>query len=561
MNRLFSTLLLLATALNMAAVPAKRVTRTITLSNGQSVTVTLRGDEHCKYFQAADGRRFRSLDDNRFQLISDADFARMTAHADERRGRIESLRQTRSANARRKIIAPAKEGQFEGSRKGLVILVNFSDVKLKPTSSLSFYDAMMNKPGFSQNGHIGSVNDYFKAQSYGKFDLTFDIVGPVTVSNTMAYYGQNDRNGEDMYAATMVSEACKQAAPYVNFKDYDWDGDGAVDQVYVIYAGYGESNNASPSTIWPHEWTLTEAMHFGDGDGPLKLGGVTIDTYACSNELDGTYGSVNAGIGNVCHEFSHCMGLPDLYDTQYDNFGMNAWSVMDYGCYNAGSCIPAAYTAYERMYCGWLNPIELTEGCVVEGMKPITAPDGQAYIIYNSKTQKEYYLLQNIQQESWNKAADGHGMLIIHVDYNAAVWQNNTVNSTPGHERCTIFHADNNSYITAAGLAGDPYPGRKNNTSLTDTSTPAATLFNANADGKKYMGRPITDIAEQNGLISFVFDGGGRPAPEPEGLYTPAAQSAPHAESIYDLQGKPVAPWKKESKGLYVSGQKIVLKR
>lgn len=250
----------------------------------------------------------------------------------------------------------------------------------------------------------------------------------------------------------------------------------------------------------------------------LTIDGVTIDTYACSSELYGTSGTRMDGIGTTCHEFSHCLGLPDFYDTEYNgNFGMDSWSVMDYGSYNGDGYVPCGYTAYERMFAGWLDPVELTGGQKVIDMQPIgEAPE--AYIIYNDANRNEYYLLENHQQRGWDSEAYGHGLLVLHVDYDRTAWDYNEVNNTTGHQRMTVVPADNQfksgyyegeSYATAEDLEGDPYPGTSGNRSLTDTSRPAATLFSPAADGRRYLGKPVEDIAENAaGLISFTFMGG-----------------------------------------------------
>lgn len=500
------------TAVATLAVPAKRVKRVIRLADGTTVETTLRGDEHMKMYVADDGRKYRYVKADLYEEISEPMYREMCEHAKARRYSHEAHRAVR-ASQHSNVKARTSETGTEGKKKGLVILVNFDDVKMKSTSTKAAFEDMMNKKGYNLNGHYGSVRDYFLDQSYGKLDITFDVVGPVTVFWDMAYYGSNAQNGDDMFAGEMVAEACKLADEYVNFADYDWDGDGEVDQVYVIYAGYGESAGASENTIWPHEFTLDEAHDAGDGEGALTLDGVKVNTYACSCELEGTYGSKMTGIGTCCHEFSHCLGLPDLYDNLYEtNFGMDAWSIMDYGCYNNDGAVPCAYTAYERMYAGWLNPVELENGHTVSAMKPITSDEPTGYIIYNKKYPTEYYILQNIQKEKWNKGAYGHGLLVMHVDYDEEVWAENAVNNSKFHQRCTIIPADDDANYAVSSLPGDPYPGTAKNTSLTDDSEPAADLFNRNMNGTYKMGKPITDITESNGFISFKFNGGG---PEP----------------------------------------------
>lgn len=496
----------LLAVLSMAAlaVPAKRVQRTLSLPDGTQVLATLTGDETFHYWLTSDGRAF--VTDSADCLSEmDATQARQMLRTKARANNERRM----ARGTRRKSAWGAEQNPVSGERKGLVILVNFSNLTMRHTQA--DYEAYFNQEGYSENGCEGSVRDYFLSQSYGEFALDFDVVGPVTVSKPYSYYGKNDSYGDDKYAATMVAEAVNQVAPSLDLKRYDWDGDGYVDQVYVVYAGYGEHAGASSSTIWPHEFELSAAAsQLGDGPGALTFGGVTIDTYACSCELRGSTGSTMDGIGTACHEFSHCLCIPDMYDTSGSAFGMDSWDLMDYGSYNGadgcGEC-PAPYTSYERMYCGWLTPVELTDPCAVRDM-PALVDEPVAYLIRNSNGRYpgEYYLLENHQQEGWDTYAEGHGMLVLHVDFSSQAWADNEVNATASHQRMTIIPADNR--LSHYNLSGDTWPGTSGKTALTDTSTPAARLYNANASGQKLLSHPITEISERDGKVSFLFDGG-----------------------------------------------------
>ncbi len=471
------------------AVPAKRgLTKSLTLVDGSVVEASLRGDENVHFWQTADGRLLQ-----RSSGGSSYDFVDRDSLLSLWGSRLQTVSATRRAKAARR-----SENSYVGTRRGLVILVDFPDLMF--ATSQTEWDNFFNEQGYSTAGMIGSVHDYFFEQSYGQFSLEFDVVGPVTVSKPYSYYG----SGTEDNVPIMVKEACQLADSEVDFSDYDWDGDGYVDQVFVVYAGYAESQGADEATIWPHEWNLSAVT-----SSPL-LDGVRVDTYACSSELHGdgiTNTGVVDGIGTACHEFAHCLGLPDFYDTSSDatNYGMDVWSVLDYGSYNGDGYIPAAFTAYERNFCGWLEYTELSSATYVTGMPSLT-DEPLAYVVYNDAEQNEYYLLQNIQQTGFNSAAYGHGLLIIHVDYNASAWANNTLNNTASHQRMTIFAADNRYGAYGANANGDPFPGSSGNTSFTDETTPAATLYNANLSGTYFMGKPIEDITEtSDGLISFSF--------------------------------------------------------
>lgn len=185
---------------------------------------------------------------------------------------------------------------------------------------------------------------------------------------------------------------------------------------------------------------------------------------------------------------------------------MNYWSLLDYGCYCGDGYKPCGYTSYERWASGWLEPTELNDSTAVKDMQPlVNSPE--AYVVYNDKNANELYLLENRQYLKSDYEIYGHGLLVLHVDYDEYTWWTNQVNTTADHQRCTIIAADN-SYSTYT-LGGDPFPGTSNVTSLTDETTPAATLYNTNTDGKKFMHKPITNISESSdGLISFDFMGG-----------------------------------------------------
>lgn len=509
-----TTALLLSLTLTTAAfaVPAKRTQVTLTRADGTTVAAYLMGDEHFHYYQAVDTGEILFTDaQGHCYVPSNEALAQRRNIAEQRSLSAEHSRARRAAGPLRAETLGTSETPFDltGTKKALVMLVEFSDKPMSHTREE--FDAQVNEEGYNSNSCYGSVHDYFLSQSYGQFDLSFDVVGPLQVSKKASYYGTNDVYGNDRYPGTMVAEACELAqAEGINFADYDWDGDGEAEMVICIYAGYGEAQGGASTTIWPHQWTLSESLGYGDGPGRLELDGTFIDSYLVLNELNGAKGTKLDGIGTFCHEYSHSLGLPDIYNTVGGStFGMDDWNLMDSGCYNGDGYHPCGYTAYERMFCKWLTPTELSETRDIEGMRAITdAPD--AYILYNEANHDEYYLLQNIQQVSWNEYAPGHGMLVIHVDFDADVWYNNTVNNDRNHRRCTIIPADNNTYTSTTGLAGDPYPGTKKNTALTDTSLPAATLYSRNADNRKFMGKPLENIAESfgddkyNGTISFT---------------------------------------------------------
>lgn len=516
--------------LSLWAVPARPSIFKVKQPDGTELVVKSFGDEFFHGLMTEDGIVVKCDDETGWYRSVDATTldAQMSCAKQKR----QQINQMRMASARRGLQAlPLHDVgvrcPYEGNKRGLVILVNFKDKKLV-NSREEFYN-MFNQEGYSNNNHVGSVRDYFFDQSYGKLKIDFDVVGPVTVKNTYAYYGANDAGGHDKRPEEMISEACKLVDDQVDFKNYDWSGDGYVDQVYVVYAGYGENytSDQDPNTIWPHEYSLYAAQYYGASVGPLHQDGVIIDTYACSAELAYTSGKTPNGIGVACHEFSHCLGFPDFYDSNYNYCpSMGAWDLMDGGSYggpNGLGEVPSGMSAYERWIGGWLEFNVLTDPCIVENM-PSLSDSACAYIIYNEKEHYEAYILENRQNKKWfSYPMKAHGMLITHVDYDEMSWNSNEVNTTPSHPRMVYVPANNTygekaSYGDGKGvysasdaqLRGQLWPGTSGNTALTNTSTPAAKTYNKNTDGTSFLNAEIEKITETDGKIGFYFKGGVR---------------------------------------------------
>lgn len=523
MKRWFTLWVVLFVVMSAMAVPAKPgVWRTISLTDGTQVKVQLVGDEFMHYYQSADGTRYLyDAASATYQVYSDSQFSNSRRKAVARRAK---------ANNRRAVRRKANVTNiFQGTKKGLIILAQFTDSKFQSGHDRALYNKIANAENYTGNGFKGSVKDYFKAQSAGQFELDFDVVGICPLKNPCSYYGGNTSTGDDLRAGEMVAEACQWAATQgVDFSQYDWDGDGEVDQVFVLYAGKGEADGGAVSTVWPHEFALS----YSDYGKSLSLSGVTVDTYACSAELNGR-GKLG-GIGTFCHEFSHCMGFPDLYDTGYSGwFGMGYYDLMSAGNYNGDSKCPAGYSAYEKHKCGWLTYQDVTniaEDLNVTGLKAISEGGG-AYVLKNKAHEDEYYIIENRQNTGWDAYLPSKGVMITHVDYDANIWLYNMPNTKGNyydehdnvyyndHQRFTIFRAGKST--SDDGDTSDLFPYNTNN-SLTAESNPAATLYNKNSDGTKYMHLDITDISvASDGTASLTFSkadrssgGGGETDPD-----------------------------------------------
>ena len=506
MRRFFVFMVFCVLCIGIGAVPAKPGIITLVQSDGTEVKVRLRGDENYHYYETLDGKKIE-LTVNRQQttnpsacgsspnlgeqlgvIVDRQQSTKKRVHPNSQfyRQRLKDLRFS-TLNLKR---APHQ------AERGLVILVEFKDVTFKKTRNN--FDDLLNKEGYNYNGATGSARDYFCDASNGQYVPQFDVYGPYKLDRNMSYYGQNDWEGLDKHPDQMVVDAIAKldAAENINFANYDTDNDGYIDNLFVYYAGYGENEGASENTIWPHAWEV-----YGEYvDGVLTYDGKKLKGYACTSELQGTSGSTMCGIGTFCHEFSHVLGLPDFYVTDYSSSHKTPgdWDIMDCGSYLNDGNTPPTYSAHERFYLGWLTPEILNEAgdFKLEDIKE----SNKAYIITSSGTHnleggnpnpKTYYLLENRQKTGWDTYLPGHGMMISKTIYDEDKWYNNIPNNSKNSQGYDIIEADGKAPNDTYGKAGDLFPG----TSKVTSYTPYA----------KY---PITNIKEVGGVISFSFMGG-----------------------------------------------------
>ena len=386
---------------------------------------------------------------------------------------------------------------------GLVILIDFADVKFRSEDPKAFYTDMFSTEGFTgfdepvKGVHVnclGSVRDYFKDQSNGAFNPPFDVYGPYT-STRNAVQCRN-------YSSSIFTTALKTANEEIDFSRYDNNNDGKVDMIYFLVAGYSSSYDGNNmGYLWPHASNLSYTYSSYDGKW--------LDRYACSTELYGFESSPTTvtveGIGTICHEFSHVLGLPDFYDTDYSDGGGQShdpggWDVMAGGAdYNYGRT-PAGYTFYERYALGWAYPKTITE----TGSYSLEAVNKsrEGYIL-RSPVKNEFFTIENRQRTSWDSYLPGHGMIVTRVDStNANIWTNNKVNCNPAHNYFEILRAGNS---TSGDNGSDPFPGSTGNPMLTNETNPSLKTWAGKANAFNIVG-----IQEKEGIISFeVIEDGG----------------------------------------------------
>ncbi|WP_233400138.1 M6 family metalloprotease domain-containing protein [Segatella copri] len=519
------------------AIPAYPKPLKVKQADGSWLTIQMRGDEHGHYVLTSDGiplvfnarqenYEYADWKDGKVQAsgIKAVEASERTAKVKAfvesldksailesfKRARLQQLQQTLSSRRNASLKAgsnPQKEklNNFPtiGEVHSLVILVQFADTKFSTVGSDAhqFFNNMLNEPGFTySNGANGSARDFYLNSSNGRFQPQFDVIGPVTLPEKYSYYGANKGSSVDNPARLeqFVREACTLADPLVDFSQYDHNQDGYIDNIYFFYAGKGEADSGDGNAIWPHSAYYSDmAKDAGLSETSLKLNGVEVGNYTCSNEINGTLITPQpAGIGTFVHEFGHVLGLADHYDVNYGmtTFAPGSFDTMAQASYNNNGNTPAAFSAYERACLGWIDLTMLKNGVDSLNVLPDLNDSNKAYVVpVGGTNDEEYFIMENRQKKGWDAFIPGHGMLLWHIDYDAKAWEKNELNITGTHQRVDIVEADNK--LTDNTRAGDPFPGTSNVTQCNLTSWA----------GGKVMS--LDDIEEKDGIINLMLGG------------------------------------------------------
>lgn len=393
-----------------------------------------------------------------------------------------------------------------GNFKTVCALAQFPELSF--TKTKDDFEGLMNQINYTDDGAAGSVRDFFREVSYNQFDLEVTLLGPYTAPKSESYYtGENGKNSNCPELAQFLLDEVDKT---IDFSEYDSNGDDIIDGFHFIFAGFGQEANSPAGLglqIWSHKWVFQNVFQTGEY---CEIDGKYILYYSCSPELRGNSGTEITHIGVIAHEMSHAFGAADFYDTDYDMGGLYSgtglWDIMASGSWNDGGRCPAHHNMYQKIWYGWVNPIELKEETEIREM-PNSAENPVAYIL-KTEQENEYFILENRQQIKFDIEVPGHGLLIYRVSADIdEYFPLNSINSTHPQKMYPVCASaesqiptedpESYGYINSDGC---PFPGYTQNILFTDSSTPSAKSWN-----KKNSNKPITDIVENEGKISFYF--------------------------------------------------------
>ena len=440
MKKILALIVALLICLPALSRPAKPGLFKAVQPDGSVIYLRLHGDEFCHWRTNTEGQVVEKGDDGFWRPVQDKGMLRVSQQNGVAR-----------RNTRNRSYKQVSPNIARGQKHFLVILVEFADVKFSSSDPNQVFSDMMNKAGYNYRGATGSARDYYFENSHGLFEPVFDVYGPVTLKQNMAYYGENDINGYDKKASEAVASGCSALNDQIDFSLYDNDNDGEVDLVYMYYAGFSEAEGADENTIWPHQWDLYSAGR------SLICDGKQISRYACSSELsgDGSSAGYLVGIGAACHEFAHAIGLPDFYDTDYETndhaAGPFDYSLMCRGSYNNDSRTPPYFSFEERIMLGWFKDSDYKEFAHSGQVVLTTVNDDVAYRTPTDQ-EGEYFVYECRTKSGWD-AYVSPGLIVTHIDKSSRI-----INITNDYGQVVNYSAqyiwDNWHYINSINENG-----------------------------------------------------------------------------------------------------------
>ena len=347
--------------------------------------------------------------------------------------------------------AALNRAPLTGTVRVVIVLVNFTDKKLSASHNKAHFEKLFFSTGVLPNG---SVKEYYKEVTNGKINIAGEVAGPFNLSHSKSFYAHGDSGTGNALpnARTMAQEAAQLANPTVNFAPYDNDGNGFVDAFIVIHAGSGAEVTGNVNDIWSHKWVLPSEFN---ADGTKIYGYLTVPE--------------DSKIGVCCHELGHLLfGFPDLYDTDGSSEGIGNWCLMAGGSWNGGGDIPAHPSAWCKVNQGWVSTVVQSTNANVS--IPDVKTSHSVYRLWkNAAGGSEYFLVENRQKTKYDQKLPGDGLLIWHIDESIGE------NSNEAHPKVKLMQADGLNQLESGvnrGDAGDPFPGSKNKTSFTNSTTP-----------------------------------------------------------------------------------------
>lgn len=186
-----------------------------------------------------------------------------------------------------------------------------------------------------------SLSEYYDISSYGKMKITSFMTDWYYTDMTFAEC--YDHSPDEVYS-NQIMDWVRETYPDIDFSIYDQDGNGYVDSMVILNAGY---RNSDELFIISYEGAINyRHSYFGDYAGTQEAPRVNTYTNVGYRWLKDDYST-------IIHEYAHGLGLIDYYDVTYS--GISAVGEFDMQAESLGD-----WNAYSKYAVGWLDPYVVT---------------------------------------------------------------------------------------------------------------------------------------------------------------------------------------------------------
>ncbi|MCH5180624.1 MAG: immune inhibitor A [Erysipelotrichales bacterium] len=356
-----------------------------------------------------------------------------------------------------------------GKIKALVLPIEFSDYPCS-AASLAKYggcngiraDIKSTLFGKSEETTWESLSSFYKKSSYGKLNITGDVADWYRPELSAAQYAlrliddPNNNTGVSDEILDLAVEAYRKTHTKKEMDEFDSDGDGYIDAVYVIYTVPARTRIGKIDTsdlFWAYAYWSNAHSDIKDNKPeelpvPYTYFWASVSFMYEDMKLteDGEYveyrdenGKYVPDAHTFIHETGHLMGLQDYYsyDAQsgLDDFG--AAGAIDMMDNNVGD-----HNAYSKMLYGWTEPYYITESTTIT-LKPFYS-SGDFVLLnvnWNGSMFDEYLLIEYYRPEGLNEYDSKHhfagnyplvfqepGVKVYHIDSRLGGYRTNGSN-------------------------------------------------------------------------------------------------------------------------------------
>lgn len=368
----------------------------------------------------------------------------------------------------------------------VTILMQFPDNRADTLArSPARFDSMLYSTGVYNGRQYrqGSLNDFFLENSYGNYDVRGGIAGNRWFTSAYNYSSYYDGNYMLSTGYSLADDGVRQVDATVDFSQFDLNGDGHIDALFMVHAGADGADNGNVNCCWSH---AIPGFGYTTNDGVTIDGVTNVPEFAM---VTPTRDTTMCCIAVMCHELGHLVGLPDLYDYSRYSWGVGYWGLMGYGAWGAGGNTPwspSHMEAWSKVEAGFITPEVVTHNLYDVRIPDVETNPACFKVWRAGRNTDTCFYLENRRQKGFDTPLPGPGLLIWHIDP-----AQGSYDDMVDLEEDSTFHLDDGPgvrpdphvYHQELGDTSDALPGIWNRTTFDSTTVPGSRDRNNRSTG------------------------------------------------------------------------------